>query len=204
MGDTPLLKACIGGNYKIVSLLIKHGANVNVVNTRHLESSSPVSTAISHMDDSLLCLLASSGAELPSILDESTNFDIVATLYEHGVSIGNKCLIESIIDGCDFATVRILTDLGVDLNYIDEFGNNALHYACKYNPNLAIVQTLINHGIDRNVVNNDGKKPIDLLRDDDDRCRQIINQEIGINVDETPTVLTTDELMKMVHVNTSN
>lgn len=203
LGDTPLLKACIGGNFKIVSLLIKHGANVNTENIRCLDSSrSPVSTAITHMDDSLLRLLVSSGAQLPNILDESTNFEIVEFLFEHGVNISDKCLIESIINGCDFATVRILTDVGVDLNYIDEFGNNALHYACKYNPNPAIVQTLINHGINSDIVNNDGKKPIDLLPDSDDKCKKIINREIRMLIDETPTFLTNDEFKKMFIIDT--
>ena len=181
LGDTPLLKACIGGTIEIVSSLIRHGANVNVENTRHLEFRTPVSTAITHKNIPLLRLLVSSGAQLPNILDESTNYEIATFLFEHGVNISDKCLIESIIDGCDFATVRILTDVGVDLNYIDEFGNNALHYACEYNPNPEIIQTLINHGIDGDIVNNHGKKPIDLLQENsDDKCRKIINHEIKL------------------------
>ena len=189
LGDTPLLKACIGGNIEIISSLINHGANVNVENTRHFEFGSPISTAIERMNDSLLRLLVSSGAKLPNALNETTNFETVKFLFKHNVKIDNECLLESITDGCDFATVKILIDVEVDVNYIDSFGDNALHLACKYNPNPEIIQTFINHGINKDVVNNDGKKPIDLLQNnsEEDLCRKIINQEIKIEIDESPT-----------------
>lgn len=201
LGDTPLLKACIGENIEIVTELINRGANVNVVNTCFpFESTSPIDTAIEHKNHQLLELLVSTGGILPNKVDEAMNFEIALILYTHKVEFDNCCLINSIIDECDFATVRILTDIGVDLNYIDSFGKNALHYACECNPNPSIIQTLINHGINTELINNNGKKPIDLLQnnsDEDDLCKKIINREINIYVDEMPTILTNDEFMRM-------
>lgn len=187
LGDTPLLKACIGGNIEIITELINHGANVNVVNTRFPELKSPIYTAIEHKNIQLLELLVSSGGILPDTVDEAMNFEIASFLHEHNVKFDNSCLISSVIDDdCDVATVRILNDIGVDINYIDSFGNNALHCACKYNPNPEIIQTLINRGINTELVNNNGKKPIDLLQNDSDKdlCRKIINREINISTDE--------------------
>lgn len=196
LNDTPLLKACIGGNLRIIGLLLMYGAEVNVENTHFLESRTPISTAITHMDVPLLHLLVPLGAKLPDELDEATNFDTAKFLFEHGVKISNECLLKSITEGCDVKTVRILIDAGVDVNYIDAVGNNALHYACKYNTNPLIIQTLINSGVDKDAVNKGGKKPTDMFltiySDDDvyknELARKIINREESVYVDETPTI----------------
>ncbi len=60
-----------------------------------------------------------------------------------------------------YKCVEMLLTIGADLKSVDNEGDNSLHLAMKYG-SLQSIRILINYGIDVNLKNNNGLKPIDV------------------------------------------
>jgi ankyrin repeat protein len=91
---------------------------------------------------------------------------VLRTLIEGGLDVDAQCgwkktalHLASELD--DDVIVKLLLDLGANINLTDDFGRNALHFAHK-NPkvNMGIVKHLIDKGIDAKVSDASGRTPL--------------------------------------------
>jgi len=133
---TPLWCAAVADKLEVVSILLRHGAEVNALSDTQ---STPVRSA---------CYM--------------TNIDVVRCLIENGADIhrpninGGTCLINSVqsVELC-----RFLIEQGASVNAIDNSGNLALHYAIREG-RFDAVRLLLKHGSDTSVCNDFGDDAI--------------------------------------------
>lgn len=140
---TPLGLACELGNWKIASILLKFGAEVNKVG--HFNNKTPLHVAciFSHRnrDAKVIKLLLDSGADVNSVDGQNKtpffyaqNPDIAKLLIEHGAilnhqnSEGETLLFESVVFFRD-DFIEFLLKSGIDLNLRDNKGRSVFHMA---------------------------------------------------------------------------
>lgn len=142
-GQTPLHAVIDGGHSygnkheeAVLKLLLEAGADITA---RNKDGQTPLQYAIIMDSPSAVRLLLEHGATVkecnrtPGDLIVRSHFDIVATLYQHGL----------------------------DPHWKDEHGLNALHHAASQGTTLKRINLLIQYGVDVNAVNQSGKTPLD-------------------------------------------
>ena len=74
----------------------------------------------------------------------------------------------------------LLENKEVDVNLKSEGGFTPLHFAC-FNGDILIVKLLIDKGADKNIVDSKGRKPVDLIKDRDDKESSEIKEYLHSN-----------------------
>ncbi|XP_039447506.1 uncharacterized protein LOC120426795 [Culex pipiens pallens] len=87
---------------------------------------------------------------------------VEANLSSRRNSIFNRQLLIA-ADGGDIGTIKTLIESGADVDFVDNDGNTALHYAASRD-RLEVVRLLVQQMTDVNVENNCNRMPLDLAR----------------------------------------
>ena len=142
---TPLLYAIVksNGNSKIVNLLIRKGANVNAIDE---EGWSSFLYASAFGDTSIL----------RSIVYK--NRKLINTKTKNNVTPLHMAVVYDNIENIRY----LVKNLKVDINAQDDDGWTALYYAAANNKKEAY-NLLLRLGADKNIANNEGLKPADVL-----------------------------------------
>ena len=173
VGETALFSAVESGNLDVISLLIKHGANVNAKNADY---ETPLHRAYKYGNLAVISLLVKHGAELnawdqwgETLLHKAVYYGQLANisfLVEMGAdvnanndSIGTP-LHRAVARG-NLVVISLLLKLGADINANKNFewGNSPLHSAVDRG-NLEVVSLLLQHGADVNAKNNIDRTPL--------------------------------------------
>jgi len=149
-GGEQLLRACRGGNYDMVRLLVENGANIDTIDI-YSGGVTPLMITISTDRLDISTYLMSKGANL-DIRDEHGSTALMYAIK------GNKVYI-----------ARMMIEKGANTRYRDMDGNNALMVQMG-NPSspLYILTLLLNTGMSPDTQNNDGMTPLmkaALMRD---------------------------------------
>ena len=137
---TPLALACAKGNYDVVNILIKYGADVNRDDGH---SSFPINHAASMGKNDIVSLLIKSGADVNAksksgftpLMSGSENMAVVETLIKAGADINGKdnegrtVLMLASTKEKNNDIVAFLIKSGADVNAKDNHGSSALWYA---------------------------------------------------------------------------
>lgn len=93
------------------------------------------------------------------------------------------------IIGDYYKCVEMLLTIGADIQKIDDEGNNSLHLAMKYG-SLQNIKILINHGIDLELKNKNGLKPIDVASSFqvEKFYHQVVNSKENDDVSASPMI----------------
>ncbi|XP_032231872.2 protein phosphatase 1 regulatory subunit 27-like [Nematostella vectensis] len=78
-----------------------------------------------------------------------------------GVTVLTQCALDGILD-----TIKILVELGADVNKRDYFGWTALHYAASEGY-VEICRYLLQHGANTRIEDDEGKLPVEVTDDDE-------------------------------------
>ena len=126
-GQTALHTAAAFGSAQLVSLLLRHGANVNAATPQGI---TPLNLAISGRRRAAVRLLTRSpGVDLDAAEDDGrTALHFAAAAGSHSI-------------------VRLLLEHGADPNTRSVFGESPLHHAADHG-NVGLVDVLIDHGAD--------------------------------------------------------
>ena len=145
--STPLHYACREGNFEIVKLLVKHGADVNRENRY---------STIYPIFDILSSIKAKESLPLILFLIES-GADIMA-VDSFGNTILHYAIEQEMIE-----LIKLSIEFGCDINYTKRDDKDTpLHYSC-FQKNREIIYFLIKHGADRNRLNIYNKTPESYL-----------------------------------------
>ena len=129
----------------VVKTLLKHGADATVLNNRKTR---PLEMAARNATDS----------------------DVLKTLLKHGQTMDSGDSIVSLFKTTIANTkhrkshIQALKEMGLDINAKDASGNTILHLNVRGKnwASSALVTMLLENGADPELMNNEGKKPIDL------------------------------------------
>lgn len=162
---TPLYVACDACNSKAVNLLLNHGAisdppesistNPLIVLCKNIRNDKQLETLrvlINHGMNIDIEFLSSD--RYPKII-----INLVLFGLEHLYIYGN------FPDGpkpCIF--LKILLDAGANVNFVNGYGQNALHLVCGYG-DMEAAKVLVEHGCDYKALTKQGKLPIDWILD---------------------------------------
>ncbi|MBO5997088.1 MAG: ankyrin repeat domain-containing protein [Alphaproteobacteria bacterium] len=172
-GSTPLMLACINDHREIVNLLIKAGADVNIVNKAGWTALHYAARSSHFENFQIAKALIENGADLNVL----ANVDDVGkwTPLILAARNGNERIAEALIEK------------GADLNVADKHGWTALHYAARDNY-VKIAKALIENGADLNKladVRDSGKwTPLILAvhNDNDEIAEALIKKGADLNV----------------------
>ena len=151
---TPLMWATEQGHLACAEALLDHGADVNYV--AHLPSgheTAPLYAAIDARSAPLVRLLLARGADVNMELD----FDLCTPLMR----------VWQRYRAASLDIVALLLEAGADVNHVavedqDLPGSTPLHYAVDLGET-ELVALLLRHGADKDIENEDGDFPLDLL-----------------------------------------
>ena len=160
-GNTPLMHACIEGEYLLATKLISHGANVGAT---CFKRATPLHIAARKGNAELVSLLLASGAELEA-KDEhgwtplhsavhSNSADTIEQLLLAGANKEattgrwNTPLLLAADNGRPNSFACLLKS-GVDVKASNSVGNTSLHIAAEYGQ-LEMVKALLDHGANPN------------------------------------------------------
>ena len=172
-GSTPLMLACINDHREIVNLLIKAGADVNIVNKAGWTALHYAARSSHFENFQIAKALIENGADLNVL----ANVDDVGkwTPLILAARNGNERIAEALIEK------------GADLNVADKHGWTALHYAARDNY-VKRAKALIENGADLNKladVRDSGKwTPLILAvhNDNDEIAEALIKKGADLNV----------------------
>ncbi|XP_008326745.1 ankyrin repeat and SOCS box protein 9-like [Cynoglossus semilaevis] len=137
-GQTPLTEACARGHVTCVSLLLHHGASP----VGSGQSPSPIHCAAAKGHPECIEALVQFGADVDQHSDQS------------GSPLNVACSNQSL------STAKKLLQLGASVNH-SVSGELPLHIAARLS-NPELLSLLLDHGADRSLRNQEGKKPLDL------------------------------------------
>ncbi|XP_015913961.1 oxysterol-binding protein-related protein 1 [Parasteatoda tepidariorum] len=165
----PLHLACYFGHDKIVESLIKHGADVNVLNDT---GDTPLHKAAYTGREELVLLLLSKNADVfirnsegqtsRSICDNDEIIKLLKGAENADIERKNSMLLQAAREG-DRDTIENLlkSDNPPDINCVDSLGNSALHCAA-YRGKKEVAVLLLQNGINTSLKNLRGQLAIDL------------------------------------------
>jgi ankyrin repeat protein len=158
-----LFSACHRANVKIVSMILDAGANINA--------------EYEHFGNAFNCALSNYGE----------GEEIAEFLLKKGVNICNKYetppLMHASLRGL-YKIVKILIEMGVDINSVDNQGKTALMHASKFG-NDSIVELLVKNGADVNIKNNKNRTALiyGAWRSHGEKCENIVKTLLDAKAD---------------------
>lgn len=145
-GVTPLHIASAQGNVPLIELLLEYGA---IINVQDFDGDTPLhEAALAGQHEALITLLYA-GAD-PEIKNTPNGF----TPFHLACCKGYYPNIDS------------LYPFVYDINEETSTGDTALHYAVRGGAGISVVNFLLDHGADPNILNNEEELPIDADRSD--------------------------------------
>lgn len=140
---TPFMFAILGGHQNLAKWLLVRGADINTVGSNGWTA---LTIAAAKGQVHLLQWLISEGAD-PQVRD----------VYRF------TPLLRAVDNGYVEAAAVLLSLVETDVNARDEYDNTALHHAVS-SGNLSMVDLLLEHHADPDIVNRDGVSPFDVAR----------------------------------------
>ena len=101
--------------------------------------------------------------------------DIIEILFDKGGRFNQETFGE-VIKKCSFAMVKLLVDLGIDVNVKDGYGTPTIITAM-LNKKLKVINLLLSKNVDLNIENAQGKTAIDYLNNLPEADKQIIKEK---------------------------
>lgn len=191
---TPLLAAAEHGQAACAEVLIAHGADVNhVAQPTSGHEVTPLLRAIDERQLPVIKLLLAHGADVNAAVDFDGCTPLMRILRDYNqcepgfeeTYAENRALFEKWpprqLGLHDLEIVELLLQAGADVNHVaaedpDCAGCTPLHYAATLG-RVALVETLLRFGADRDARNNEGDRPVDFLEysynDDEDQLARI-------------------------------
>lgn len=99
-----------------------------------------------------------------TVQDEKSVFEILKQINAQDALKGSTPLMEAIEFNNSYKLVEALLQAGASIHTKDFIGNTALHFAALENRK-DVVQLLMAKGAEKDVVNAEGRKPLDLATD---------------------------------------
>jgi ankyrin repeat protein len=172
IGTTPLHAAVQTGKLRLVTALLAHGANPNArlakappplrgdfVTYSTYVGATPFWLAANarYPNTDVMRALVSAGADPRSPVQDGTTPLMAAV----GMAQNDARLAD---EARALDVVKLLVDLGADMNAVNSNGQTALHGAARAGRN-SLVQFLAEHGAELNVKDRQGRTPLDIARD---------------------------------------
>jgi len=192
--DSLLLEAISKEDLRLVELLIASGADVNVQDERH--ASSAYSLAAERGNQKLKQVLLAAGADpnvgvakYRKVYGEHAFFqaaadgrvDVVEAMLNNGtatINMTNAGKVTALMRARDEVTVDALLKAGADVDLQDDRGFTALMWAAEIG-RIGVVKKLIAVGADINLRRKDGKALIDLVGEDSEMEKLLIDAGAG-------------------------
>ena len=175
--STPLHLASYHGGFKVVRLLLNHGADTNM---RNENGRTPLHGALVEMTDDLedcyfdaVRSLLEHGADVHAVdhdhvtplhvASQSGSVKAARLLLRHGADVDALDNIHSTplhfaSRGGNAESARLLLEHGVDVHALDGNHSTPLHFASE-SGNAEVTRLLLEHGADVHLLNNDGHTP---------------------------------------------
>ena len=179
-GDTALHIACNNENLDIVTLLLHHPRLE--INTQNIHGETALHIVCSNENINILDLLVQNskldgnyinalGNTALHIACNNNNDPIVIFLLSitnininYPDASGNSALHIACINGYYEIVKELLNQKTIiDINYTDAYGNSALHIACIKGYYKIAKLLLTNNTINKNIINNNGETPLDIV-----------------------------------------
>lgn len=165
-GLTPLHHACYYCNGKAIRLLLKHGANVNLLDK---EERTPLMTlfsgAVRDDDIWILDLLLEHGANpCVEFTNSGAKTNLLLFALESYYNMPHFFIYPNIDERGDHTFLKRLLQLDAGIDYRNENGENALHIACSEN-DINAIQILVQYGCDYGLKDKTGQLPIERITD---------------------------------------
>lgn len=186
IGNTALHKAAEIGNYEIISLLLNHGADINVVN---IHGNTPLLDAIERNQFNAALQLIHNGADINVSYyhDENPLLLMCRSLFRldfDGRHTVDKYDTDWINNNAKQAEelISLLIQKGINVNKTDRKGRTALHHAAENSLN-KIAGILIKNGADVNVKDINGLTPYELARQKGHKrfCKMLLDYHANTN-----------------------
>ena len=143
----PVAHAVFSGNFKMVDLLVRHGANLN-----HAISAA-ADWGAQNNDGSMIKLLADAGVDLNFIGEDGHTAVVRAIRSIHRERTGDR------VKGSTLLRVKMLIESGADVNAMSEKGHTPLYEACSIEE-LPLITYLIAKGADVNQMSYNNWTPL--------------------------------------------
>lgn len=177
-GETPLLTACLAGAYQAADALIKHDADITVLQKLNSDVTCALLNATARYGRPyLLEKLVKLGLDVNRKHEGSyaliraishNELEVAKWLIAHGanVNLPNDDGYTALSKSDSFAMAQLMVDHGAKIDEMDSEGNTLLHLWCgAQQPKLKMVEFLIKQGLDVNAKNNAGETPLRCSED---------------------------------------
>jgi ankyrin repeat protein len=151
--DFPLSSAASAGRHKLISLLVRSGADINEIHPHNAET--PLIAASGFIKEGLE-VIGATPSDYESVVKELIKAGADLNRKDNG---GQTALIAA-TSRRHQTIARDLIEAGADLNAFDNCGNTALMEAAK-NGDQLIVETLLRSGANKKLINAEGKTAMD-------------------------------------------
>ena len=193
--ETPLMLAADWNNYMAASLILRHGADVNV----HISNGfTPLHVSVNKSHENLVRLLLKHNANVNiqttygyTPLRQSFlkgNESLCRLLLEHKADVNiqdkdgytplHRCALMGNEDLC-----RLLFEHNADVNIQDNLGYSPLHW-CAFKGNENLCRLLLEHNADVNIQDADGYTPLHLCarEGNENLCRLLLEHNADVNI----------------------
>jgi ankyrin repeat protein len=171
-GDSPLLTALYHGRRDLAEVMLAHGRRVDAFEAAAVGDLDVLRAALDAEPD-LVNRLSHDGWTLLHLAGFFRHVDAVRLLLERGASVGavstnpmrNTPLHAAMAGPLPVEGLRLLLDAGADVDARQHGGYTALQAAAQHG-RIDLVDLLLDAGADPDAATDDGRRPIDMARDE--------------------------------------